>query len=80
MLQNIAIKDGGRLDLDAVGRLIIRLMEIETSFKHPQAQRLAKPDAWNAPIREFLEKIFVSTLQVLLRVWYLLRKRLISSS
>lgn len=68
MLQNTAIKDGGRLDLDAVGRLIIRLMEIETSFKHPQAQRLTNPDAWNLPVRQFLEKVFVSTLQVLLRV------------
>ncbi len=68
MLQNTAIKDGGRLDLDAMGRLVIRLMEIETSFKHPQAQRLTNPDAWNLPVRQFLETVFVSTLQVLLSV------------
>ncbi len=68
MLQNIAIKDGGRLDLDAVGRLIIRLMEIETSFKHLQAQRLTNPNAWNLLVKQFLEMIFVLTLQVLLSV------------
>ena len=68
MLQNTAIKNGERLDLDAVGRLVIRLIEIETSFKHLQAQRLTNSDVWKLPIREFLDMVFVSTLQILLSV------------
>jgi len=54
--------------IDAVGRLVVRLMEIETSLKHSQTQCLSKPDVWNLPIRQFLEKIFVLTLEILLMV------------
>jgi len=44
MLQNIAIKNNKRLDLDAINRLIIRLIEIETNFKYFQTQYLTNSD------------------------------------
>lgn len=63
MLENTAISDGGRLDLDAVSRLVIRLMGVDTSLKHPQTMCLSKPDVWNLPIRQFLEKTFLLRVQ-----------------
>lgn len=65
MLQCTAVSDG-RLDLKAMGRLMIRLMEIETSLKSSDASYLDKPGKWGSGIKKFLERTFDSTLKHLL--------------
>ena len=68
LLQNKSLSDGERSDLDSLGRMMIRLMEIETSLRSPQAQDLEKPELWKPSIRQFLGKTFNSTLRDLLAV------------
>lgn len=48
--------DSEKRDLQAVGLLMIRLMEPSTSMNHPQSIDLAHPEKWDAAITYFLKK------------------------
>lgn len=60
--------DGEKRDIQAVGLMMMRLMEPSTSMNDPHTLDLAHPEKWDAAIIYFLKKTANSECQNLIQV------------
>ena len=56
MLKNTEKTEDERQDFQALGLLMIQLMELGTSLRSPTSLTLQDPDEWEEPIKDFLRK------------------------
>ncbi|KAL2048941.1 hypothetical protein ABVK25_010794 [Lepraria finkii] len=65
MLKGTDSSQNEQKDFQALGLLMIRLMELGTSLQHPDSIELRKPEEWDEEIKDFLNKTTQSPGDVL---------------
>ena len=68
MLKGTDSSQNEQEDFQALGLLMIRLMEKGTSLQHPDSIELRKPEEWDEEIKDFLNKTTYSPGDVLQKV------------
>ena len=61
MLKHTAKTQNEQQDFQALGLLMVHLMELGTSLRSPESFTLQNPDKWEEPIKNFLQKTQQST-------------------
>ena len=68
MLQAATAPESKQEDVRALGLLMVRLMEIDTSLKAPRSLELQNPELWNTRTKDFMARTAHSALKELEKV------------
>ena len=68
MVKPISSKETKTADIKAIGTLMMRMMELGTSLRHPRSLDLENPESWDDLIKDFLKGTATKAGQELLKV------------
>lgn len=63
ILLNILRTEVQQDDIQDIGHIMVRLMELRTNLKNSRSLELQEPEKWDEPIKQFLHKTVFTLIE-----------------